>query len=107
MDIGTPKQSVQLAVDVGTYVTWVNSDCDSVHFEDWKEECEAAGTYNESLSTTNEYLSTPEGHDWLNNDDGSSWSMSYATDDLTIQGTSQFQSSPLAVSETACNRYAY
>lgn len=95
-----------MAVDVGTYVTWVNNDCDAVYFEDWKEACEAAGTYNESLSATSECLPTPEGHGWLNNDDGSSWRMYYATDDLTIQGTSQFQSSPLAVSETARNREA-
>ena len=87
MDIGTPKQSLQLAVDVGTYVTWVNGDCDSVYFDNWKEGCEAAGTYNGSLSTTNEHRPTPEGHARLDNDDGSSWRMSYVADDLTIQGS--------------------
>lgn len=104
MDIGTPKQSVQLAVDVGTYVTWVNRGCYSTYFEHRKEECEAAGTYNKSLSTTSEYPSTPEDHEWLYREYGGFSSLSYATDDLTIQGTSQFQSSPLAVFETACNR---
>ncbi|KAI1855343.1 hypothetical protein JX265_006514 [Neoarthrinium moseri] len=82
VDIGNPKQSVKLAVDVGSYVTYVLETCEENYF--YIEQCKTFGTYNESLSSSSKYVSSDEAY--IDNDDGSSYSLVHYADDLTIQG---------------------
>ncbi len=95
VDIGTPKQTVELRVDVSSFETWVVNDCRELFFH--KDECQKAGTYNESLSDTavSIHASTK-----MDNDDGSRYSLKYYADDFTIQGggTPLLPSSILAAS---------
>ncbi|KAK9422946.1 putative Aspartic peptidase domain-containing protein [Seiridium unicorne] len=95
VDIGTPKQTVKLAVDVGSYVTWTIGDCEPNY--SYAEECRALGTYNTSLSTTSEYVSVSHKEGWLNNDDGSSYSLDYSADDFTIDGENTLKNITLGV----------
>ena len=84
MDIGTPKQTVGLRVDVSTHQTWVISGCDGLWFHE--DACQKAGSYNDSLSESNTYISTSYADRDLDNDDGSSYELVYYADDFTIQG---------------------
>ncbi|KAH6653125.1 aspartic peptidase domain-containing protein [Truncatella angustata] len=102
VDIGTPKQRVQLAVDVGSYVTWAISDCEPNYF--YKEECKALGTYNRSTSSTSDYVPVSYEESWLNNDDGSSYSLNYASDDFTIAGENTLKNITFGVYDDASTR---
>ncbi|RYP19662.1 hypothetical protein DL765_003255 [Monosporascus sp. GIB2] len=84
VDIGSPKQTVKLAVDVSSYETWAIGDCSSFFFGE--DECKKAGIYNDSLSDTSVYIPVSYEERYLDNDDGSAYSLSYYADDLTIQG---------------------
>ena len=85
MDIGTPKQTMGLRVDVSTHKTWVISGCEDLFFHE--DECQKAGTYNDSLSESSTYISTSYEERDVDNDDGSSYALVYYTDDFTIQGS--------------------
>lgn len=84
VDIGTPKQTVGLRVDVSSYQTWAISGCGELFFNE--DECDKAGTYNDSLSDTSLYVDVPYSESSVDNDDGSSYSLTYYADDFTIQG---------------------
>ncbi|RYP75330.1 hypothetical protein DL771_002426 [Monosporascus sp. 5C6A] len=84
VDIGSPKQTVKLAVDVSSYETWVIGSCENLFFDE--DECKKAGVYNDSLSDTSVYVHLSYEELGLDNDDGSTYSLTYYADDLTIQG---------------------
>ena len=84
MDIGTPKQTIGLRVDVSTHQTWVISGCEDLFFH--QDECQKAGSYNYTLSESNTDIPTSYEDRDLDNDDGSTYELLYYADDFTIQG---------------------
>ena len=72
-------------MDVSTYQTWAINSCEDLFFHE--DECQKAGTYNESLSESSTYISKFYEEKDVDNDDGSSYTLDYYADDFTIPGS--------------------
>ncbi|KAH6694057.1 aspartic peptidase domain-containing protein [Plectosphaerella plurivora] len=85
VDVGTPKQRVQLAVDViGSGLT-VMGTCDTPRYS-FSSECRKTGAYNASASTTGMFVAG-DGYDFDEEDTDMSFArFNYYADDVTIAG---------------------
>jgi Eukaryotic aspartyl protease len=81
VDIGTPKQTVTLAVDIASYATWVIQECDAEYLD--ADKCAEYGTYNDTLSSTSVYVRS-----WndstLSLQDGDKHQLIHRMDDFSI-----------------------
>ncbi|KAH8592299.1 aspartic peptidase domain-containing protein [Bisporella sp. PMI_857] len=95
--VGNPKQNIRLAVDIGSYATFLVDNCSSLYFDE--DKCVEYGTYNESLSTSSTYISTSYEESWLDLQDGDSHRLMYYADDFTIGGSAALKNITVGISD--------
>lgn len=81
LSIGTPGQSIKVAIDTGSDELWVNPDCTSSTLtSSQRKECVAIGQYNPSKSSTAKKLSTTNSIQYGKG----SVSLSYVKDNIAL-----------------------
>lgn len=84
VSLGTPAQALRLDIDTGSSDLWTNSASSDL-CEMYQQECDASGTYNANSSSSYKYVNSDF---YIKYADGSEAVGDYATDTLSIGGTS-------------------
>ena len=82
--LGTPGQPLRLDIDTGSSDIWANSATSNL-CEQYASQCAVSGTYNANKSSTYSYVNSDF---YIKYADDSSAQGDYATDVLTVSGTS-------------------
>ncbi|KAH6683661.1 aspartic peptidase domain-containing protein [Plectosphaerella plurivora] len=104
VDVGTPKQRVQLALGIESYGTTVVGKCASSRLPENAIECKKTGAYNASLSTSSLYVAE-DGFDEIYEDDENALEnlsymrYQYYADDLTVEGQDTMKNVTFMVSK--------
>jgi Eukaryotic aspartyl protease len=83
VSIGTPGQTVKVALDTGSSELWVNPDCNNAGSATQAKTCQANGNYNPKKSSTSEISQTTSSIKYGKGE----VELQYVADNITLPGS--------------------